>query len=94
MFEVGDVLICIDPNSGARPGWHPPWQLEKEKMYRCNGIFNDPVWGWCVTLEGVDADTINNAFLASRFRKLPPAEPEFINLIRGLNAPIKIREDA
>lgn len=102
MFEVGDVVCCVDvlapccgdptKNQGSsipQPAIKSTYRVAATGYATCRHCgeeveaFTPTGWG----------DT-NGSWPQQIFAKLPPAEPEFISLIRGLKAPNKIREDA
>jgi len=90
MFEIGDVVTlvnrdvidkgcCIYLGSKAPPLRHIGRVARFEKSSYCN----------CTLVQLSDG---NRGYI-DRFRKLPPASPEFISLIRSLS-PGKGSEDA
>lgn len=103
MIEVGDMLICVSaipiydpmaPHENESPFTH----IEKGKMYRLTGLIDTPE-GTAMLINGEAPHTCDccdgeGGWLPDRFRKLPPAEPEFIILIRSLGVGKGVKEDA
>lgn len=96
-YQVGSPVVCIDARTDERAtitltGGNGP---KKGKIYKVTWIGN------CVGKEGhvlamryEGMTAPKGGYAADRFRKLPPAEPEFISLIRSLGVPKRVREDA
>jgi hypothetical protein len=87
VFDVGDLVVCID--NGPKKGWIRPiipihHLLHKGRIYRVNFIGTSS-WGKpTVGLQGVALPPPMMGFDPDRFRRIDPAEPEFIEMIRGL----------
>jgi len=81
-FQVGDVVVCVDADTPARPGYFSPDQIRNGDLYRLSDTFIDE-WGDCIKVAGIVAHTVNGGFLAARFRKLPRADEEFTRQIRA-----------
>lgn len=77
------------------PG-RPKPDVVRGSMYRAIDIGLDEDCMPCVKINEVEAvsDGYEWWHCATRFCKLPPAEPEFISLIRSLGVPKRVREDA
>lgn len=90
MFEVGDVVVCIIAGPSIREG--EVCRIVGFRVGPETSLLGKSSLG--IFLKGKTSTGRKGSYAADRFRKLPPAEPEFINLIRGLKAPTKIREDA
>lgn len=96
-----DVVVCID-GSPCRDYPYPgaPFGVPEGSMHRVRDVWldNDDV-SLVISLSGIESEGMDDdihweGYDATRFRKLPPAEPEFISLIRSLGVPKKVREDA
>lgn len=74
MFEVGQKVVCVDANTLAIAGGRVSGQLKNGHIYQINGQWDDADWGYCVTVSGIFARTVNGGFLACRFRPLRPNE--------------------
>lgn len=90
-FKVGDVVVCVDDSPcvvDPFPGF--PFGIKRGSMHRVTEL--------CfmrgeVFLGLLDRD--EDYFFAARFRKLPPADDEFILRIRSLKpGRVREREDA
>ncbi|MTV14401.1 MULTISPECIES: hypothetical protein [Bradyrhizobium] len=87
MFDVGDLVVCIDngPKKGAIGPVVPIHHLlHKERIYRVNFIGTTWTGRLTVGLAGIALHPPMIGFEPYRFRKLDPAEPEFIEMIRSL----------
>lgn len=94
MFEVGDVVVCVDvaPNANSSLPKHARAlrRLQKGRTYRvasigANGGINDYE---CIALDGVHTTDIEprwqNQWAAHRFRKVKPASAKFTAQMRAL----------
>ncbi|WP_143271661.1 hypothetical protein [Bradyrhizobium mercantei] len=87
MFDVGDLVVCID--NGPKKGPIPPivpihHLLRKGRVYRVNFIGTSRRGTPTVGLAGVALPPPMIGFEPYRFRKIDPAEPEFIEMMRSL----------
>jgi hypothetical protein len=95
MFDVGDVVVCVDATPVPKGHVHPTVDrlacaafLRVGKMYRvraCDGptvrLVGDPI-----------PSGRRGGYCSSRFRKVKPADPEFVELLRTIK--IKSAEPA
>ena len=85
-FQVGDVVVCVDARTPAMPNSTAPAEhseLREGSMYRVRSLWNDSCFGPCLTLNEVEARSVNGGFLCRRFRKLPKADEEFTASLRA-----------
>ena len=87
MFDVGDLVVCIDnaPKKGViRPIVPVHHLLHRGRIYRVNFIGTNRLGNPTVGLEGVALPPPMMGFEPYRFRRIDPAESEFIEMMRGL----------
>lgn len=85
-FKPGDVVVCVDAWTPSMPNGRAPAEyseLREGSMYRVRSLWNDSRFGPCLTLNEVEARSVNGGFLCWRFRKLPKADEEFTASIRA-----------
>jgi len=87
VFDVGDLVVCID--NASKKGAIGPivpihHLLRKGRIYRVNFIGTSRMGSLTVGLEGVALPPPMKGFAPYRFRRIDPADPEFIEMIRGL----------
>lgn len=100
-MRIGDLVACVDA-SPCRTYPYPgaPFGVELNSYWRVEDVWEDDGDGEIVIAlsgienEGVEGDVDWEGYEAARFRKVNPAEPEFISLIRGLGVDKGVREDA
>ncbi len=81
-FKPGDVVVCINarPNPAYQPDPNMLRHLREGALYRV-AAYMPPPGRAGVQLVGVDHRP-GDGWQAHRFRKVEPADPEFIALIR------------
>jgi hypothetical protein len=87
VFDVGDLVVCIDnaPKKGRNPPIVPIHHLlRRGRIYRVDFIGTTRWGNPTVGLEGVALPPPMMGFGPYRFRRIGPAEPEFIEMMRGL----------
>lgn len=89
-FKVGDVAVCIAEPQGDHQDIF--WEPKVGGIYKVCSVSWD---GAGIELaEDPDKFDPEGDWDVYYFKKLPPAEPEFISLIRSLGVPKRVREDA
>jgi len=88
LLDVGDLVVCIDnaPKKGVIPPIVPVHHLlHRGRIYRVNLMGTTRLGNPTVGLEGVALPPPMMGFEPYRFRRIDPAEPEFIEMMRGLH---------
>lgn len=88
-IQPGDVVVCIN----AKPDRIDPKAalLAEGRTYRV-AVVGDPGNGvHCVAFRCLRSDEPNKGYAwnAARFRKIRPADPEFIELVKRVRAPLE-----
>ena len=81
-FKTGDIVVCINacPNPDYQPSPTMLMRIKKGAIYRVAAYLPPPGRAG-LQLVGVD-HAPGHGWQAVRFRKIEPADPEFIALIR------------
>lgn len=84
-FAVGDIVECIDdtPLPGRQPGRCEVW-IKLGHWYRVSSATCNFVGEYGVSLEGVPQRWNCAGWHAWRFRRVDPAEADFIQMLRAL----------
>lgn len=87
-IQAGDVVVCVDD---APPKWESGFvenasidRLVLSAYYRVEATQRDARLG---TRLGVKLRHVSGGWFAARFRKIRPADPEFIALVKRVKEP-------
>jgi hypothetical protein len=93
-IRPGDVVVCVDVgNVPGDSGCLPIRAIRVGGTYRVRSTFIDFEGDLCVTLVGITSDTRFGGYFHGRFRKIDPADEQFVQQVRACR-PIKQREPA
>lgn len=81
-FQIGDLVCCVSTDPWLGVGTRLR-SIRRGGIYRVSGAWSDSD-GQIITLDGVVADTILGGFDFSRFRKIRPADDQFIQQMRAI----------
>jgi hypothetical protein len=87
VFDVGDLVVCIDngPKKGAVPPIVPVHHLlHRGRIYRVNFIGTTRLGNPTVGLDGIVLPFPMKGFDPYRFRRIDPADDEFVEMMRAL----------
>jgi hypothetical protein len=88
MFSVGDLVVCIDnkPKKGAIGAIVPIHELIREgRVYRIDFIGRSRFGKLTLGLLGIELPPPMMGFAPYRFRKVKPADPDFVAAVRSLD---------